>query len=66
MPNSNLRTGFASGASKSSAALPGGSRRAETIDVIGGYLERLPLAALNGGLPDCAEIWTHRRGAIAS
>jgi glycosyltransferase involved in cell wall biosynthesis len=32
------------------------------IDVDGGYLERLPLAALKTGLVDCAEIWTHWRG----
>ncbi len=32
------------------------------VKVDGGYLERLPLAALKDGLVDCAEIWTHWRG----
>ena len=35
-------------ADKTSADLP----------VVGGYLERLPLAAVRHGLADCAEIWT--------
>jgi glycosyltransferase involved in cell wall biosynthesis len=34
----------------------------DDVEVDGGYLERLPLAALKGGLADCAEIWTHWRG----
>ena len=36
----------------------------DTNDVVvdGGYIERLPLAALKDGLVDCAEIWTHWRG----
>ena len=33
------------------------------VEVDGGYLERLPLAAVKDGLVDCAEIWTHWRGA---
>lgn len=33
------------------------------VEVNGGYLERLPLAALKSGIVDCAEIWTHWRGA---
>lgn len=32
------------------------------VGVNGGYIERLPLALLRGGLVDCAEIWTHWRG----
>lgn len=32
------------------------------VEVGGGYLERLPLAALKDRLVDCAEIWTHWRG----
>lgn len=32
------------------------------VEVDGGYLERLPLAALKDRLVDCAEIWTHWRG----
>jgi glycosyltransferase involved in cell wall biosynthesis len=35
--------------------------------VVGGYLERLPLAAVAAGLADFAEIWHHHRGSdIAS
>ncbi|NTJ43896.1 glycosyltransferase family 4 protein [Agrobacterium larrymoorei] len=34
----------------------------DEIVVYGGYLERLPLAAIKAGLVDCAEIWTHWRG----
>lgn len=34
----------------------------ESIEVDGGYLERLPLACLKAGLADTAEIWTHWRG----
>lgn len=30
---------------------------AEEVDVVGGYLERLPLAAVHAGLADFAEIW---------
>jgi glycosyltransferase involved in cell wall biosynthesis len=37
------------------------------VPVIGGYLERLPLAAVHAGLADHAEIWHHQRGeAIAT
>ncbi|PZM08964.1 glycosyltransferase family 4 protein [Rhizobium tubonense] len=36
----------------------------ESVEVTGGYLERLPLAVVKEGLADCGEIWTHRRGAI--
>lgn len=32
------------------------------VDVVGGYLERLPLAAVRTGLVDGAEIWHHHRG----
>ena len=32
-------------------------------EVLGGYLERLPLAAINQGLVDFAEIWHHSDGA---
>ncbi|MBW9115590.1 glycosyltransferase [Rhizobium cauense] len=35
---------------------------ASSVEVEGGYLERLPLAALSTGLVDCIEIWTHWRG----
>ncbi len=34
----------------------------ETIEVRGGYIERLPLAVLKSGVVDCAEVWTHWRG----
>ncbi|WP_082366414.1 glycosyltransferase family 4 protein [Rhizobium acidisoli] len=30
--------------------------------MIGGYIERLPLAVLKDGLVDCAEVWTHWHG----
>lgn len=33
-----------------------------SLDVDGGYLERLPLAVLKAGLADCAEVWTHWHG----
>ena len=33
------------------------------VDVVGGYLERLPLACVRHGLVDAAEIWHHWRGA---
>lgn len=38
--------------------------RQTTLDlaVEGGYLERLPLACINAGIVDTAEIWTHWRG----
>lgn len=36
--------------------------RGPNIEVIGGYIERLPLAVLKGGLVDCAEVWTHWHG----
>lgn len=41
---------------------PHPATRPETVDVLGGYIERLPLAALKAGLVDSAEIWTHWRG----
>lgn len=34
----------------------------QTVEVDGGYIERLPLAALKSGLVNCAEVWTHWRG----
>jgi glycosyltransferase involved in cell wall biosynthesis len=37
-------------------------RNSDDVIVDGGYIERLPLAALKDGLVDCAEIWTHWRG----
>jgi glycosyltransferase involved in cell wall biosynthesis len=39
--------------------------RRDKVDVVGGYLERLPLAAVREGLADAAEIWHHHRGAEA-
>jgi glycosyltransferase involved in cell wall biosynthesis len=36
----------------------------ESVKVTGGYLERLPLAAVKEGFADCGEIWTHRRGSM--
>ena len=33
------------------------------VDVLGGYLERLPLACVRAGIVDEAEIWHHWRGA---
>ncbi len=36
---------------------------APTVDVVGGYLERLPLALVAAGIVDQAEIWHHWRGA---
>jgi glycosyltransferase involved in cell wall biosynthesis len=33
------------------------------IEVVGGYLERLPLAAMKAGIVDYAEIWTHWQGS---
>ncbi|MBZ5762013.1 glycosyltransferase [Rhizobium sp. VS19-DR104.2] len=41
---------------------PRGTGRPDHVEVKGGYIERLPLAALHSGLVDCAEIWTHWRG----
>ena len=38
-------------------------REITRVEVEGGYLERLPLAAVKDGMVDCAEIWTHWRGA---
>ncbi len=35
----------------------------EEVMVDGGYIERLPLAALKTGMVDCAEVWTHWRGS---
>ncbi|WP_233280522.1 glycosyltransferase family 4 protein [Devosia rhizoryzae] len=35
---------------------------ARNVPVLGGYLERLPLAAVRNGLADFAEIWHHHRG----
>lgn len=40
-----------------SAMLPSQRPRPPGLDVTGGYLERLPLAAVAGGLVDHAEIW---------
>jgi glycosyltransferase involved in cell wall biosynthesis len=37
-------------------------RSPKALEVDGGYIERLPLAALTGGLANCAEVWTHWRG----
>ncbi len=34
------------------------------VIVEGGYIERLPLAALKNELVDCAEVWTHWRGDL--
>ncbi|NTF09866.1 glycosyltransferase family 4 protein [Agrobacterium rubi] len=34
----------------------------QDVQVDGGYIERLPLAAIKSGIVDCAEIWTHWRG----
>jgi glycosyltransferase involved in cell wall biosynthesis len=34
------------------------------VEVVGGYIERLPLAALKANLVDCAEVWTHWRGKM--
>lgn len=34
--------------------------------VVGGYLERLPLAAIRAGLVDIAEIWHHCTGPVGS
>ncbi|KAA0687368.1 glycosyltransferase [Neorhizobium sp. P12A] len=42
---------------------PQASRLRQDVEVAGGYVERLPLAVLKGDLADCAEIWTHQRGA---
>ncbi len=35
---------------------------AKPVEVVGGYIERLPLAALKTGLVNSAEVWTHWRG----
>jgi glycosyltransferase involved in cell wall biosynthesis len=40
------------------STLPGERVRSSSIDVIGGYLERLPLSALASGMMDHAEIWS--------
>ncbi|MFW8588206.1 hypothetical protein ACOJBM_35270 [Rhizobium beringeri] len=37
--------------------------KAPDLQVIGGYIERLPLAVLKAGIVDCAEVWTHWHGA---
>ncbi|WP_062941070.1 glycosyltransferase [Rhizobium leguminosarum] len=42
---------------------PQPAERGQNLQVIGGYIERLPLAVLKAGLVDCAEVWTHWRGA---
>ncbi|VDS09787.1 Glycosyl transferases group 1 [Paracoccus haematequi] len=42
----------------SAARSPAGRPRPETIEVSGGYLERLPLSAVASGLVDHAEIWS--------
>ncbi len=47
----------------SRGSAPSRVRDVSDVKVDGGYLERLPLAALKDGLADCAEIWTHWRGA---
>jgi glycosyltransferase involved in cell wall biosynthesis len=47
----------------SRGSAPSRVRSMNDVQVDGGYLERLPLAALKGGFADCAEIWTHWRGA---
>jgi glycosyltransferase involved in cell wall biosynthesis len=36
----------------------------DSLEVEGGYIERLPLACIKAGLVDSAEIWTHWRGAM--
>ncbi len=36
----------------------------KTVEVEGGYLERLPLAMVKTGRIDCAEIWSHWRGDV--
>jgi glycosyltransferase involved in cell wall biosynthesis len=41
---------------------PSPSPPRQAIKVDGGYIERLPLAALRSGLVNCAEVWTHWRG----
>ncbi|MDX8327494.1 MULTISPECIES: glycosyltransferase [Rhizobium/Agrobacterium group] len=41
---------------------PHPSQSPKPVEVVGGYIERLPLAALKTGLVNCAEIWTHWRG----
>ena len=43
-------------------SIPHAPHLRQAVEVVGGYLERLPLAAVRGGLVDCAEIWTHWRG----
>ncbi|WP_295042889.1 glycosyltransferase [uncultured Paracoccus sp.] len=50
---SSVRTGFWATAQRPSARL-----RPEEIQVTGGYLERLPLAAVASGAVDHAEIWS--------
>ncbi len=42
---------------------PRPAHRGLNLEVIGGYIERLPLAVLKAGLVDCAEVWTHWHGA---
>lgn len=37
---------------------PSGRERPGRVDVVGGYLERLPLSAVAAGMADHAEIWT--------
>lgn len=41
---------------------PGTNSSQDSVEVKGGYIERLPLAALKADLVDCAEVWTHWRG----
>ena len=48
--------------SQSRGRFPAAIPRDANVEVDGGYLERLPLAALKDGLIDCAELWTHWRG----
>ncbi|WP_427146020.1 glycosyltransferase [Rhizobium leguminosarum] len=42
---------------------PRPAHRGPNLEVIGGYIERFPLAVLKAGLVDCAEVWTHWHGA---
>lgn len=45
-------------------AVPGAPGRPDApVDVVGGYLERLPLACVRAGLAERAEIWHHWRPA---
>jgi glycosyltransferase involved in cell wall biosynthesis len=48
--------------SRSRGSFPAAIPRNASVEVDGGYIERLPLAVLKDGQADCAEIWTHWRG----